>query len=357
MGIAAEPLHRLVISIFRHAGSEPDEAAAIADHLIDANLTGHDSHGVIRVAPYLQLLRNGGILANRHARIARDAGPLLTIDGQQGYGIAIASEATAIGIERAKQHGVAVIGIGNASHMGRIGAWAEQAAAEGLLSLNFVNSTGYGILVAPYGGSDRRLSVNPIAMGVPRPGQEPIIHDMSTGIIAAGKVRVAQNKGELVPEGCLIDGRGRPTRDPAALFADPPGALLTVGGHKGYGLSIFCEVLAGALTGGGSSHPENPDARRLVNNMLSILIDPERMAGMDAMAGDLARLESWVKTSPPTEPGGEILLPGEPERRLRQKRRAGGIPLDANTLKQLADAARSVGVPDAEIRASLPQAG
>jgi hydroxycarboxylate dehydrogenase B len=356
MGTAAEPLHRLVAAIFRHAGSEPDEANALADHLIDANLTGHDSHGVIRVAPYLQLLRAGATIANRHARIAKDAGPLLTIDGQQGYGIAIAREATAIGIERAREHGVAVIGIGNASHMGRIGAWAEQAAAEGLLSLNFVNTTGFGILVAPHGGSDRRLSVNPIAMGVPRPGEEPIIHDMSTGIIAAGKVRVAQNKGELVPDGCLIDGSGQPTRDPAALFADPPGALLTLGGHKGYGLSIFCEVLAGALTGGGSSHPDNPDAKRLVNNMLSILIDPERMAGVGALASDLARLEGWVKASPPAKPGGEILFPGEPERRLRAKRRSEGIPLDANTLKQLSEAARSVDVPDAEIRASLVQA-
>jgi uncharacterized oxidoreductase len=356
MGIAAEPMHGLVVSIFRHAGSEPAEATALADHLIDANLTGHDSHGVIRVAPYLQLLRAGATIANRHARIAKDAGPLLTIDGQQGHGIAIAREATAIGIERAKEHGVAVLGIGNASHMGRIGAWAEQAVAEGLLSLNFVNTTGFGILVAPHGGSDRRLSVNPIAMGVPRPGREPIIHDMSTGIIAAGKVRVAQNKGEMVPEGCLIDGEGRPTRDPAALFGDPSGALLALGGHKGYGLSIFCEVLAGALTSGGSSHPENPDASRLVNNMLSILIDPERMAGMDVLASDLARLESWVKASPPAQPGGEVLLPGEPERRLRKKRRAEGIPLDANTLMQLSEAARSVGVPDAEIRASLAQA-
>jgi uncharacterized oxidoreductase len=190
-------------------------------------------------------------------------------------------------------------------------------------------------------------------MGVPRPGADPIIHDMSTGIIAAGKVRVAQNKGALLPEGCLIDGQGRPTREPAALFADPPGALLTVGGHKGYGLSIFCEVLAGALTGGGSSHPDNPDAGRVVNNMLSILIDPERMAGSDLVAKDLDRLTGWVKASPPLTPGGEILLPGEPERRTRAKRLAEGIPLDANTIKQLSEAARRVGVPDAEIERGL----
>jgi uncharacterized oxidoreductase len=353
MGTGAGPLHGLVVSIFRHAGSAPDEAAAIADHLIDANLVGHDSHGVIRVAPYLKLLAEGAIFASRRARIMKDAGALITVDGQQGYGLVIARQAIALGVERARDHGVAVVGIRNASHLGRIGAWAEQAAVAGLISLHFVNTTGFGILVAPFGGSDRRLSVNPIAMGVPRPGAAPIIHDMSTGIIAAGKVRVAQNKGELVPEGCLIDAAGRPSRDPAALFADPPGALLTLGGHKGYGLSVFCEILAGALTGGGSSHPDNPDARRLVNNMLSILIDPERMNGIDAMATDLARLEGWVKASPPASPGGEILFPGEPERRLKAKRLAEGIPLDGNTLDQLRAAARSVGVGDAEIEKGL----
>jgi hydroxycarboxylate dehydrogenase B len=357
MGTAAEPLQGLVVGIFRHAGSEPAEAEAIAEHLVEANLAGHDSHGVIRVAPYLKLLAEGGVFANRQARILKDGGALITVDGQQGYGQVIAKQAMALGIERARSYGVAVVGIRNAAHVGRVGAWAEQAAAAGLISLHFVNTSGAGILVAPFGGSDRRLSVNPIAMGVPRPGAEPIIHDMSTGIIAAGKVRVAQNKGELVPDGCLIDGQGRPTRDPAALFADPPGALLTLGAHKGYGLSIFCEVLAGALTGGGSSHPDNPDADRVVNNMLSILIDPEQMAGSAGVANDLDRLTGWVKASPPATPGGEILMPGEPERRTRARRLAEGIPLDANTLKQLSDAARSVGVPEAEIDKGLVEAG
>jgi uncharacterized oxidoreductase len=353
MGTAAEPLQALVVGIFEHAGSAPAEAATIAEHLVEANLAGHDSHGVIRVAPYLKLLHEGGVVANREARIMQDGGALITVDGQQGYGQVIARQAIALGIERVRAPGVGVVGIRNAAHVGRVGAWAEQAAAAGLISLHFVNTSGAGILVAPFGGSDRRLSVNPMAMGVPRPGAEPIIHDMSTGIIAAGKVRVAQNKGELVPEGCLIDGRGQPTRDPAALFADPPGALLTVGGHKGYGLSIFCEVLAGALTGGGSSHPDNPDADRVVNNMLSILIDPERMAGSTALARDLDRLTAWVKASPPASAGGEILLPGEPERRTRARRLAEGLPLDANTLRQLSDAARSVGVPAGDIEQGL----
>jgi hydroxycarboxylate dehydrogenase B len=261
----------------------------------------------------------------------------------------IAKEAIDLGTLRARAHCVAVVGVRNSAHMGRIGAWAEQAAAAGLVSLHFVNTTGFGIQVAPFGGSDRRLSVNPIALGVPRPGKEPLIHDMSTGTIAAGKVRVARNKGELLPEGALIDNRGRATRDPEAFFTDPPGALTTAAGHKGYGLALFVEVLAGALTGGGSGHPDNPTADRPINNLLSILIDPAALTGAPALAADLERLCAYVTASPPAAAGGQVLLPGEIERRTKAERLARGIPLDPNTLGQLRGAARAVGLSDAEI--------
>ena len=355
MGIAAAPLRDLVQTIFERAGSDAAEAQAVADHLVEANLMGHDSHGVIRVAPYIELLRSGKWTANRHIEIVTDAGAVVVVDGGQGLGQVIAKEAIELGIVRARAHGVAVVGVRNSGHMGRIGAWAEQAAAAGLVSLHFVNTTGFGIQVAPFGGSDRRLSVNPIALGVPRPGEEPLIHDMSTGTIAAGKIRVARNKGELLPEGAIIDHRGRPTRDPEAFFTEPPGALTTAAGHKGYGLALFVEVLAGALTGGGSGHPDNPSADRPINNLLSILIDPERMAGGRVVAADLERLTAYVTASPPATPGGDVLLPGEIERRTRAERLAHGIPLDPNTLDQLRGAARAVGVAEAEIeRAIIP---
>jgi uncharacterized oxidoreductase len=357
MGIAAAPLRDLVRKIFGRAGSDPAEAEAVADHLIEANLMGHDSHGVIRVAPYIELMRAGKWSANRHIEIVTDAGAVVVVDGGQGLGQVIAKEAIELGTLRARAHGVAVVGVRNSGHMGRIGAWAEQAAAAGLVSLHFVNTTGFGIQVAPFGGSDRRLSVNPIALGVPRPGQEPLIHDMSTGTIAAGKIRVARNKGELLPEGAIIDGRGRPARDPAAFFADPPGALTTAAGHKGYGLALFVEVLAGALTGAGSGHPDNPTADRPINGLLSILIDPERMAGSGALAADLERLCAFVTASPPATKGGKVLLPGEIERDTRTKRLADGLPLDPNTLDQLRGAARAVGLSDVEIdRAIVPTA-
>jgi uncharacterized oxidoreductase len=186
-------------------------------------------------------------------------------------------------------------------------------------------------------------------MGVPRPGREPVIHDMSTGTIAAGKVRVARNKGALLPEGAIIDNRGRPTRDPEAFFTDPPGALTTAAGHKGHGLAMFVEILAGALTGGGAGHPDNPSADRPINNLLSILIDPARMAGGEAMSQDLERLIAYVTASPPATPEGEVLLPGEVERRAKAERLANGIPLDSKTLDQVRAAAESVGLTPAEI--------
>src|SRR5918996_2278291 len=353
MSIAAEPLHRLVQTTFEHAGVPPEEAAVVAGHLVDANLMGHDSHGVIRVQAYVGLLRSGQTTSGKGIRVTKDAGALLTVDGQGGLGQVVVKQAMDLAITRAREHGVAVLGLCNTAHMGRIGAWAEQAAAAGMVSLHFCNTTGFGIQVAPFGGTDRRLSVNPIAMGVPRPGQEPIIHDMSTGTIAAGKVRVARNKGARLPDGAIIDNQGRPSTDPEAFFTDPPGAITTAAGHKGYGLAMFVEILAGSLTAGGRSHPQNPTADRAINNLLSILIDPARMAGTDAMAADIDRLVAWVKGSPPASPGGEVLLPGEIERRTRDERRANGIPLDPNTLAQVRAAATSVGVPDEAIERGL----
>jgi uncharacterized oxidoreductase len=342
--IEAAALRRVVAAIFAASGSEALEAKALADHLVEANLVGHESHGVIRVAKYLDWQRRGLVHANRHARIVDERGAVLTIDGDLGYGQIIAREAMSLGIERARLHGIAVIAIRDTGHLGRIGAWPEQVAAAGMVSVHFVNTSGFGILVAPHGGSDRRLSANPIAAGAPMASGAPLILDIATSAIAEGKIQVARNKGEALPEGVVLDGFGKPTRDPEAFYAAQPGAIFPFGGHKGSGLSIFCEILAGALTGGGSSHPDNPSAAALVNNMLSLIFDPAAFAGAAAFAADIERLAEWVGASPPIEPGREVILPGEIERRLRIERKALGIPLDDETLRQLAAAAQSVGV-------------
>ena len=263
------------------------EAGRIAEHLVEANLAGHDSHGVIRISSYIQWLKAGKVLANRTLHVVFENEVIAVVDGQFGFGQTIGEQAMQLGIEKSARHGVAVIALRNSGHLGRIGDWPAMAAQAGKLSLHFVNTTGAGILVAPFGGINRRLSANPIAAGIPIAGGPPLILDMSACTLAEGKIRVALNKGVPVPENCIIDAQGMPTTDPRVFYADPPGAILSIAGHKGYGLAVLCEVLAGALTGGGCSNPAN--AGKVINGMLSIMLDPSFFQADPVFAGEIQR--------------------------------------------------------------------
>ncbi|HVG05928.1 MAG TPA: Ldh family oxidoreductase, partial [Burkholderiaceae bacterium] len=201
---------RLVVRGF---GSHEAEVEAVAGNLIEANLTGHDSHGIGMLPRYVEAYQQGGLMPNQHVQTVLDAGALLRLDGGAGFGQVIGREAMQLGIERALQHGSCIVALGNSHHLGRIGAWAEQAAQAGLVSLHFVNVITRSI-VAPYGGADARFGTNPFASGIPLAGREPVILDFATSMLAQGKTRVAFNKGEQVAEGCLIDDQGRPTREP-----------------------------------------------------------------------------------------------------------------------------------------------
>jgi len=208
----AAPLARAIEAIVAAGGSEPREAQLVAENLVTANLTGHDSHGIGMIPRYVESLQEGGLQPNRHPQVKFDGGALVALDGQAGYGQVIGLEATAIAIERAKAHGVCVMALANSHHLCRIGQWAEQAVAEGLVSLSFVNVISRSI-VAPFGGSDARFGTNPCTIGVPLAGQPPFILDMATSGVAQGKVRVAHNKGEKLPPGLLLDAHGKPTLD------------------------------------------------------------------------------------------------------------------------------------------------
>src|SRR5262245_9692837 len=316
-------LREFTAAIFHAAGCSTSESQCIATHLVEANLVGHDSHGVIRVPSYVQWLKDGRVLAGQTLRIVFENDAIAVVDGQFGFGQTIGEQAMRLGIDKAARHGVAVIALRNSGHLGRIGDWPLMAAGAGLLSIHFVNTTGAGILVAPHGGINRRLSANPIAAGVPMPGGPPLLLDISACTIAEGKIRVALNKGVPVPEGCLIDAAGRPTTDPRVFYGDPPGAILSIAGHKGYGLGVLCEVLAGALTGGGCSDPAN--AGRVVNGMLSVLLDPARFRDEAAFGAEVERFVAWVKSSARTTPDGDILMPGEAEERTKARRLREGI--------------------------------
>jgi uncharacterized oxidoreductase len=349
MQLRHDRLIALTAAIFRAAGCAAPEAVCIAEHLVEANLVGHDSHGVIRVSHYVRWLREGKVLAGQTIDVVFENEVIAVVDGKFGFGQSLGEQAMRLGIDKAARHGVAVIALRNAGHLGRIGDWPLMAARAGLLSLHFVNTSGAGILVAPHGGISRRLSANPIAAGVPVAGGPPILLDISACTIAEGKIKVALNKGVPVPDNCLIDAEGRPTTDPRVFYADPPGAILSIAGHKGYGLGILCEILAGALTGGGCSNPANKG--RLANGMLSILLDPSRFQDDAAFGAEVNRFIAWVKSSAKASPDGDILMPGEIEGRTKAQRLRDGIPIDDTTWAQLRDAAMAVGLNEGDVSA------
>jgi uncharacterized oxidoreductase len=342
MRIEHARLKSLTSSIFAAAGCNPQEAERIGHYLTEANLVGHDSHGVIRISYYIDWLRAGKVLANQNIQVVFENDCIAVVDGGYGFGQTIGEQATKLGIEKSAKHGVAVIALRNAGHLGRIGDWPLLAARSGKVSLHFVNTSGAGILVAPFGGINRRLSANPVAAGVPTAGGPPILMDMSCCTIAEGKLKVAFNKGVNVPEGCIIDSQGKPTTDPKVFYGDPPGAILSIASHKGYALGIIAEMLAGALTGGGASNPAN--AGRLANGMLSIYMDHRFFQEDAAFGAEVRRFIEWVKSSAKSQPGGEILMPGEIEDKTKTQRLRDGIELDDNTWKAISDTCRSLGV-------------
>jgi hydroxycarboxylate dehydrogenase B len=326
----AQSLAKAIEAIVAAGGSDAREAKIVAENLVTANLTGHDSHGVGMIPRYIESLLEGGLKVNQHPKIVFDGGAMLSLDGQSGYGQVIGLEAMEIGIARAKQHGMCVMGLGRSHHLCRIGQWAEQAVAAGLISLHFTNVISRSI-VAPYGGADARFGTNPMTVGIPIPGEPPFILDMATSAVAQGKIRVAHNKREKVSPEWLIDDKGQPTDIPAFGTIEPFGALRTFGLHKGYGLAVVCELLGGALTGGGTWHSDDRSKKRVWNGMLTILIDPKRLGNGDAFASETtAFLESLRKS--PVAPGfDKVRIAGEPERETRAKRERDGISVDDNT--------------------------
>jgi uncharacterized oxidoreductase len=236
VNVQAVALTRAIETIVAAGGSDAREAKLVSTNLVLANLMGHDSHGVGMIPRYVDALIEGGLKPNRHPAISLDSGTMLALDGQMGYGQAIGVEAMDLAIERARKHGVCVMGLGRSHHLGRIGHWAEQAVAQGMISIHFVNVISRAI-VAPYGGSDARFGTNPVTIGIPLPGEPPFILDMATSAVAQGKIRVAHNKRERVSPDWLLDDQGNPTAEPKFGVIEPFGALRTFGLHKGYGLA------------------------------------------------------------------------------------------------------------------------
>jgi uncharacterized oxidoreductase len=223
--------------------------------------------------------------------------------------------------------------------------WAEQCAAAGLALIHLVNIIGLPPVVAPYAGRDARLHTNPFAIGLPRPGRPPIILDFATSRSAQGKMRIAMNKGISAPPGYLVDAKGEPSTDPRVVYDAPFGALLPFGDHKGSGLGLMCDLLAGALSGAATLHADRLDEGLCLNNLLSLIFDPDRLGGAPTWRAEVENGLAYVRASPERVPGSPVLAPGEVELVTRAERERSGIPIDATTWRLIREAAASVGAP------------
>jgi hydroxycarboxylate dehydrogenase B len=341
-------LTRAIQALVTAGGSSAREAQLVAENLVLANASGHDSHGVGMAARYVESLLEGGLRINQHAQVLLDTGSLLRLEGGSGYGQVVGREAIALGCERALQHGTCVVALANAHHLGRIGHWAEQCLEHGLVSLHFVNVVSRPI-VAPWGGLDARTGTNPVCVGIPRANELPIVLDLATSRIAQGKARVAYNRGLPVPEGTLIDHLGAPTTEARYGVVPPYGALLPFGEYKGFGLSLVAELLGGALTGGGTCREPHAGKRRILNGMLSILIDPERLGTSAFFAAEAEAYIAWLRRSPTPEGAPGITLAGEPERAARRRAAERGITVDESTWQEIVGAAEKLGLAAEEL--------
>ena len=341
--VGAAKLTSAIEAIVAKGGSNSREARLVAGNLVEANLKGHDSHGVGMIPRYIESLQEGGLALNQAPKIVLDTGSLVRMDGQCGYGQVIGHDATAIAIERAKKHGLCAAGLFNAHHIGRIGHWAEQAVEAGLVSIHFVNVVSRPI-VAPWGGGDGRFGTNPVCIGVPRKNGPPIILDFATSRIAQGKTRVAHNKGKKLDPGTLIDDKGRPTTDPRYSVIAPHGAILPFGEHKGSGLALIAELLGGALTGGDTGRQPHQGKRKVLNGMLSILIDPESLGTSSHFQAEIEAFLAWIKQSPPGAGFDTVQVAGDPERTSKERRLKEGVPVDQTTWEEILVAAEKVGL-------------
>ena len=339
-----DELTALCARLLSAGGLPDDEATHIARSLVVSNLMGHDSHGVLRLAPYLDALAAGSFLPGRKIRVVREAPASAVVDGQWGFGQSVTSQAMALAMDKARQASVGVVEVFNCGHIGRLGEYVETAAASDMIGLVTCNNHGSGTTQAPFGGAEGRMSPNPIALGVPTGGELPIVIDMTTSVVAEGKIRMKRNLGQPLPEGWALGADGRPTTKPEEFYGPPRGAILPFGGdsaHKGFALSILVEVLSGALGGAGYSRDGQ---KRWGNGVFVMALEVAAFIEISEFKRNTREFIDWLKSSRLMEGFDEILMPGEPESRARAQRAAEGVSVDDETWRTIEDAADKLGV-------------
>ncbi len=342
--LRAPQLQEFATNLLQAGGASADEARLVGRSLVEANLRGYDSHGVMRIPYYVQAILDGEVIPGEELSVLDEGPSRVVADANWGFGQVQAVRLLKLLAGKAHASGQAIGTMTHSGHIGRLGEYCELAAAEGLVSLLMVNSHGAAVRVAPPGGKAPRLSTNPLAIGVPF-GKEPLVLDFSTSATAEGKVRVKKIAGQQCPEGWLLDCEGRPTTDPNLLYGNPPGSILPMGGsqgYKGFGLGLMIEIFTGAISGGVCARPVPFEKKG--NCVFMMLVDPARYGGAEHFRSEVAQLVEYIKSCPRVDGCEEILLPGDPERQLLAKRTAEGICLDEENWNALVKLGEKLGV-------------
>jgi uncharacterized oxidoreductase len=337
-------LERAVERVFTTARATPEEARGVAAHLVEAEACGVRSHGLQRVPQYLRAIGDGRITLGAKLTTLRDGPSTAALDGGKGFGVVMARAAMARAIDKAAATGVAAVTLVNCGHTGRLGSYTEQAARAGCVGMMMVNGGGAGQWVAPHGGRAGRFATNPISIGVPAEDQGPLLVDLSTSAAAEGKVRAHRTEGRPIPEGWVITNAGEPTTDPSALYTTPRGALLPVGGHKGYALALAVDALAGALSGAGCCTEADRPLEGTTDGvfMLAVRVDAFRpLADFRDEVGDLL---AHVRSCPPAPGSAGVQSPGDPEAKARAASARDGIAISNAAWEQLRSAVAPLGL-------------
>lgn len=343
--ISAERLRGFAEALLAAGGFTREEAKAMADSLTLAELMGHGSHGLMRVKEYLEYLRNGDLASGTELRVIKETPASLTADASLRVGQAVMPKLLEKMYGKLATQAVVSAAVSNCGHVGRIGEWVEKAAYKGYAALLLVNDNGTFFAVAPPGVKKGMTSTNPLAFAVPLPEGKIFAADMSTSAVAFGKVKLARLTGTQMPPGCIQDAEGRPTTDPEALFADPPGAIRPMGGaqdYKGFALSMFVDMLGSGLSGG-----QTPPAQAGTgqgNSLLLVLWNPEFFAGDAHLRNQAAKYIEFLRTGPPVDPEKPLRLAGDRMNALKEERLAKGIPVGTDLARQLLKLAGELGV-------------
>ncbi|MFB6156429.1 MAG: Ldh family oxidoreductase [Haloferacaceae archaeon] len=354
MRLSPERLEAAARTLIAATGAPAGHASAVAESLVAADLRGHGSHGVIRVPLYAEKVETGALDPTAEPTLEHDGGATLLLDGRNTYGQVVGREAVSLLGERAAEHGVAAVGIRDATHLGRVGEWGERVADAGLCFAAFVNSQSGGYNVAPAGSADRLLSTNPLCFGVPTFGALPhdVVLDMATSQVAHGKVREQAWIGNEIPEGWAVDDDGRPYTDAAEFEEGVVGAQLplggTVSGYKGTGLAVVADLFAG-IFGDGAVAGER-EAVESNNAALFVAVDPLRFTTRDGVERRVralsAHLDSADYESGPSPgaaaAGDRFVMPGRPEYDALQASRE-GVEVDDAVVDRLRGVAETYG--------------